>query len=117
VKLAPLSTFFVNFANKICHMHCTQGYTNEFFYYKVVICNTRDKFLPAKSTKNVLRGVNYTNLKTSGGYIAKSKSQGVCLQLTQTPGGDYVIWPKTNTRPTLMSRVKQMTLSYMPHSR
>jgi hypothetical protein len=34
-----------------------------------------------------------TNLKTPGGYIAKSKSQGVCLQLSQTPGGDYAIWP------------------------
>ncbi len=31
-----------------------------------------------------------------GGYIAKSKPEGVCLQLTQTPGGDYVIWPKIN---------------------
>ena len=37
-------------------------------------------------TKNVLKGVNFTNLKTLGGYIAKSKSQGVCLQLSQTQG-------------------------------
>ena len=73
VKLTPLSTFFVNFANKICHMHCTWVYNNEFFYHKVVICNARDKFLLAKSTKNVLRGINFTNLKTSGGYIAKLK--------------------------------------------
>ena len=62
-----------------------------FFYYKVVTCNARDKFLLAKSTKNVLREVNFTNLKTPGGYIAKSKPQGVCLQLTQTPWSNYVI--------------------------
>jgi hypothetical protein len=60
----------------------------------VVICNARDKFLLTKSTKKVHRRVNFTNLKTSGGYIAKSKSQGICLQLSQTPGGDYAIWPK-----------------------
>jgi hypothetical protein len=42
--------------------------------------------LLAKLTKNILRGVNFTNLKTPGGYIAKSKPQGVCLQLSQTPG-------------------------------
>ena len=55
-------------------------YNNEFFYYKVVTCNALvvtcnalDKFLLAKSTKNVLRDVNFTNLKTLGGYIAKSK--------------------------------------------
>jgi hypothetical protein len=59
----------------------------------VIICNARDKFLLAKSTKKVLRRVNFTNLKTPDGYIAKSKPQGVCLQLSQTPGGDYVIWP------------------------
>ena len=29
-----LSTFFVNFANKICHMHCTWVYNNEFFIIK-----------------------------------------------------------------------------------
>ena len=45
------------------------------------------QILLAKSTKNVLRGVNFTNLKTLGGYIAKSKPQGVWL--SQTPGGDY----------------------------
>ena len=33
-------------------------------------------------------------MKTPGGYIAKSKSQKVCLQLSQTLGGDYVILPK-----------------------
>jgi hypothetical protein len=49
--------------------------------------------LLAKLTKNILRGVNFTNLKISGGYIAKSKPQGVCLQLSQTLGGDYAIWP------------------------
>ena len=47
----------------------------------------------AKLTKNILRGVNFTNLKTRGGYIAKSKPQRVYLQLSQTPGGDYAIWP------------------------
>ena len=50
-----------------------------FFYYKVVICNVCGKCFLAKSTKNVLRGVNFTNLKTPGDYIAKSKSQWVCL--------------------------------------
>jgi hypothetical protein len=59
----------------------------------MVTCNARDKFLLAKSTKNVLKWVNFTNLKTPDGYIAKSKLQGVCLQLTQTPEGDYIIWP------------------------
>jgi hypothetical protein len=49
--------------------------------------------LLAKLAKNILRGVNFTNLKTPGGYIAKSKLQEVCLQLSQTPGGDYAIWP------------------------
>ena len=49
-----------------------------------------------KLTKNILRGVNFTNLKTSCSYIAKSKPQGVCLQLSQTPGGDYAIWPYLN---------------------
>ena len=34
VKLTPLSTFFVNFANKICQMHCTWVYNNEFFIIK-----------------------------------------------------------------------------------
>jgi hypothetical protein len=62
----------------------------------VVTCNARDKFLLAKLTKKVLRMVNFTNLKTSGGYIAKSKSQGVCLKLSQTSGSDYVIWPYLN---------------------
>jgi hypothetical protein len=52
--------------------------------------------LLAKLTKNILRGVNFTNLKTPGGYIAKLKPQGVCLQLSQTPGDDYAIWPKKN---------------------
>ena len=39
----------------------------------MVICNARNKFLLAKSTKNILRGVNFTNLKTLGNYITKSK--------------------------------------------
>ena len=34
------------------------------------------------------RGQFY-QLKTPGGYIAKSKPQRVCLQLSQTPGDDY----------------------------
>jgi hypothetical protein len=34
VKLTPLSIFFVNFANKICYMHCTWVYNNEFFIIK-----------------------------------------------------------------------------------
>jgi hypothetical protein len=42
-----------------------------------------------KIDKKIFRGVNFTNLKTSDGYIAKSKPQGVCLQLSQTLGGDY----------------------------
>jgi hypothetical protein len=58
----------------------------------VVTCNARDKFLLAKSTKKVFRRVNFTNLKTSGGYIIKSKPQEVCLQLSQILGGDYAIW-------------------------
>ena len=40
----------------------------------------------SKIAKNILRGINFTNLKTPGGYITKSKPQGVCLQLSQTPG-------------------------------
>ena len=41
--------------------------------------NVRDKFLLAKMTKNELKWVNFINLKTSGGYIVKSKSMGsVC---------------------------------------
>jgi hypothetical protein len=52
--------------------------------------------LLAKLAKNILKGVNFTNLKTLSGYIAKSKPQGVCLQLSQTPGDDYAIWPKIN---------------------
>ena len=93
--MTPLSIFFVNFANKIYHMHCTWVYNNEFFYYKVVICNVCRiwQILLAKLTKNILRGINFTNLKTPSGYIAKSKPQGVCLQLREIPGDDYAIWP------------------------
>ena len=37
------------------------------------------QILLAKLTKNILRGINFTNLKTSGGYIAKSKPRrSVC---------------------------------------
>ena len=42
------------------------------------------QILLAKLAENILRGINFTNLKTPGGYIVKSKSQGVCLQLNQT---------------------------------
>jgi hypothetical protein len=59
----------------------------------MITCNTHDKFLLTKLTKNVLRRVNFTILKTLSVYIAKSKLHGVCLQLIQTSGGDYVIWP------------------------
>jgi hypothetical protein len=46
--------------------------------------------LLAKLTqKNVPREVNFTNLKTSNGYIAKLKPQEISLQMTQTPWGDY----------------------------
>jgi hypothetical protein len=45
--------------------------------------------LLAKLKKKILKGVNFTNLKTPGGYIAKSKPHGVCLQLSQIPGDDY----------------------------
>ena len=48
-------------------------------------------FFEQNRQKNILKGVNFTNLKTLGGYIAKSKSQEVYLQLTQTP-----IWPSKN---------------------
>ena len=51
-------------------------------------------FVSKIDKKNILRRVNFTNLKTPGGYIAKSKPQGVCLQLSQTPGGDYAFQPK-----------------------
>ena len=51
-------------------------------------------------TKNILRWINFTNLKTPDGYIAKSKPQRVCLQLSQTPRGDYAIWPSFYFSPT-----------------
>ena len=43
----------------------------------------------SKIDKKILREINFTNLKTSGGCIAKSKPQGTCLELSQTLGGDY----------------------------
>jgi hypothetical protein len=49
----------------------------------------KDAILLAKLTKNIFKEVNFTNLKTPGGYIAKSKPQGICLQLSQTSRGDY----------------------------
>ena len=57
----------------------------------MVTYNARDKFLLAKSTKKVFTRVNFINLKTSGGYIAKLKTQGINLQMTQILGGDYAI--------------------------
>ena len=47
------------------------------------------QILLAKLIKNILRGVNFTNFKTSGGYIVKSKPQEICLQLDQIPWGNY----------------------------
>ena len=41
-------------------------------------CNARDQFMFAKFTKkkkNVTGGINFTNLKTIGDYIAKLKPQ------------------------------------------
>jgi hypothetical protein len=94
VKLTPLTTFFVNFANKICHMYCTWVYNNEFFYYKVVICNARDKFLLAKSIrKNLLRGVNFTNLKTLVIILQNQNFKGL-FAIDPNPRSDYVILPK-----------------------
>jgi hypothetical protein len=49
------------------------------------------QILLTKLTKNVLKEVNFTNLKTSSGYITKLKPQEVSLQITQTLGGDYAI--------------------------
>jgi hypothetical protein len=49
--------------------------------------------------------VNFTNLITSGGYIAKSKSQEAYLQLTQILEGDYVIWQKKKKKPTKKNNV------------
>ena len=74
-------------------MHCTWVYNNKFFIIKLLHIMHMTNFVSKKLTKNILRGVNFTNLKTLSGYIAKSKPQGVCLQLSQTSGGDYVIWP------------------------
>ena len=42
-------------------------------------------FYKQNQQKKRLRRVNFTNLKTLSGYIAKSKRK-VCLQLSQTPG-------------------------------
>ena len=44
-----------------------------------------------KIDKNIIRRVNFINLITLGSYIAKLKSQGISLQITQTLGDDYVI--------------------------
>ena len=46
---------------------------------------TRDKFLLAKSTKNIVRGVNFTNLKTPSGYIAKPKPQESLFAINLNP--------------------------------
>jgi predicted secreted acid phosphatase len=52
----------------------------------VVTYNARDKFLLTKSTKKVLRRVNFTNLKTQVVILQNQNPQGVCLQLSQIPG-------------------------------
>ena len=72
--------------------------------------NVRDKFLLAKMIKNELKGVNFINLKTLGGYIAKSKSQGVCLQLTQALRSNYIIWPKNNLKFTKLELFLHVSL-------
>ena len=54
-------------------------------------------FVSKIDKKNIFRGVNFINLKTLGGYIAKSKPQEICLQLSQTLGGDYAFYPKKYT--------------------
>jgi hypothetical protein len=43
-------------------------------------------------TKNIFRGVNFTNLKTPDGYIAKSKPLEFVYNQAK-PMGDYAIWP------------------------
>ena len=42
----------------------------------MVTCNACDKFLLVKSTKNVLRGVNFTNLKTQGLFAIDPNPRG-----------------------------------------
>ena len=94
MKLTPLSIFFVNFANKICHVQCMWPlYNKKCIALGFIIMNFLLQsghiqciwqILLAKLTKNILRGINFTNLKTPGGYITKSKPQGVCLKLSQT---------------------------------
>ena len=49
-----------------------------------------------KIDKNITRGVDFINSITLGGYIAKLKLYGISLQMTQTLGNDYVIWPYFN---------------------
>jgi hypothetical protein len=74
-------------------MHCTWVYNNKFFIIKWSHAKHMTNFVSKIDKKNILRGVNFTNFKTPGDYIVKSKPQGVCLQLSQTLGGDYAIWP------------------------
>ena len=47
----------------------------------------------SKIDKKYTQNDQFHQFKNPGGYIAKSKAQGICLQLSQTPGGDYAIWP------------------------
>jgi hypothetical protein len=54
-------------------MHYTWVYNNKFFIIKWSHTMHMTNFV-SKIDKNILRGVNFTNLKTPGGYIAKSKS-------------------------------------------
>ena len=42
-----------------------------------------------KIDKKYTQRGQFHQFKNPGGYIAKSKPQGICLQLSQTSGGDY----------------------------
>ena len=48
-------------------------------------------FVSKIDKKMYLEGSISSIKKTSNGYIAKLKPQGVSLQMTQTPGSDYAI--------------------------
>ena len=42
-----------------------------------------------KIDKKYTQKGQFHQFKNPGDYIAKSKPQGICLQLSQTSGGDY----------------------------
>ena len=50
--------------------------SNEKFIKSVQVMTN---FVSKIDKKNIFRGVNFTNLKTPAGYIAKSKPQRICL--------------------------------------